>query len=189
MHCSSVQGKLQSPLQCCSTKEAQSRQCVTAVSCGGLLFTQGAVTQHKCTAAMSKANRNPHISVMLCKRGSQQAVCHCSYTCEDLLFTQGAVTQHKCTAALSKAKCNPNSMFVPLQFTCENLPFIQVCSDSTSMHCRTGQGRIASLLFSAALQKHLTACLCHCNSPMEICPSYRCAVMQHQCIAELVKAE
>jgi hypothetical protein len=29
-------------------------------------------------------------------------------------------------------------------------------------HCTTGQGKIASLLFSAALQSSLTACLCHC---------------------------
>jgi len=38
-----------------------------------------------------------------------------------------------------------------------------VCSDATSMHCSTGQGKKASLLFSAALQTSFTACLCHCN--------------------------
>ncbi|DBB03025.1 TPA: hypothetical protein ACH3X1_013444, partial [Trebouxia sp. C0004] len=38
-----------------------------------------------------------------------------------------------------------------------------VCSDATPMHCSTGLGKIASLLFSAALQTSLTACLCHCN--------------------------
>jgi len=31
------------------------------------------------------------------------------------------------------------------------------------MHCRTGQGKIASLLFSAALQTSLIAALCHCS--------------------------
>ena len=31
------------------------------------------------------------------------------------------------------------------------------------MHCSTGHGRTASLLFSAALQNRLTARLCHCN--------------------------
>ncbi len=41
--------------------------------------------------------------------------------------------------------------------------FIQVCRDATPKHCSSGQGRIASPLFSAALQTSLTACLCHCN--------------------------
>ena len=31
------------------------------------------------------------------------------------------------------------------------------------MHSTTGQGNLASLLFSAALQTSLTAGLCHCN--------------------------
>ncbi len=31
------------------------------------------------------------------------------------------------------------------------------------MHCSTGQGKIASLLSSAALQNRLLAGLCHCN--------------------------
>jgi len=37
------------------------------------------------------------------------------------------------------------------------LLFIQVCSDATPKHCSTGQGRIASPLFSAALQNRPTA--------------------------------
>ncbi len=41
--------------------------------------------------------------------------------------------------------------------------FIQVCSDALAMHCSNGPGKIAPLLFSAALQNKLTACLCHCN--------------------------
>ncbi|DBB03186.1 TPA: hypothetical protein ACH3X1_013314 [Trebouxia sp. C0004] len=39
----------------------------------------------------------------------------------------------------------------------------QVCSDATPKHCSTGQGRIASPVFSVALQNRLTACLCHCK--------------------------
>ncbi len=31
------------------------------------------------------------------------------------------------------------------------------------MHCSTGQGKMRSALFSAALQNRLTAGLCHCN--------------------------
>ncbi|DBA96997.1 TPA: hypothetical protein ACH3X1_015280 [Trebouxia sp. C0004] len=33
-----------------------------------------------------------------------------------------------------------------------------VCSHATPLHCSTGQGRIASPLFCAALQNRLTAC-------------------------------
>ena len=118
----------------------------------------------------------------------------------------------------------------------QSLLFVGVYSDKTPMHCTTGQGRIASLLSSVALQKKLTAGLCHCNytyadlpfihacsdatamhcstgqgkiasplfcllcktgsqqpcataiAPVMICPSYRCAVMQDQCTAALVRA-
>jgi len=52
---------------------------------------------------------------------------------------------------------------VPLQLHLWTFAFMQVCSDSPQMHCSTGQGKIASLLFSAALQTGLTACLCHCS--------------------------
>jgi len=38
-----------------------------------------------------------------------------------------------------------------------------VCSEPAPMHCNTGQGKTASLLFSAALQTSLTAGLCLCN--------------------------
>ena len=31
------------------------------------------------------------------------------------------------------------------------------------MHCRTGQGKIASPLLSAVVLNRLTACLCHCK--------------------------
>ena len=40
---------------------------------------------------------------------------------------------------------------------------MQLCSDATPMHCSTGQGKIASPLFSAALQTRLTAALCRCD--------------------------
>ena len=54
-------------------------------------------------------------------------------------------------------------MLVSLQIHLGDLLFIQVCSDATPKPCSTGQGKIASPLFSAALQTKLTACLCHCN--------------------------
>ena len=99
------------------------------------------VTHHKCSATLFRAKCNPHCSVLLCKRGSQQAVCHCSYTCGDLLF-------------------------------------IQVSSDPAHMLCNTVQGKMQSPLFSAALQKRLTAGSVSLHlTPMEICSSYRCSVL------------
>jgi len=108
-----------------------------------------------------------------------------------------AALQNSLTAALCHCNC-----------TYGDLLFIQVCSDATQVHYNTGQGKTASLLFSAALQNRLTAALCHCNpkpvllcnsrshlvwvtavTPMEICCSYRCAVMQHQCTAAIAGVE
>jgi len=43
------------------------------------------------------------------------------------------------------------------KYTYGDLLFIQVYSDAKPMHCSTGQGRIASPQFSAALQNRLTA--------------------------------
>ena len=61
-----------------------------------------------------------------------------------------------CKTGSQQALCHCN-------YTYADLLFIQVCSDATPMHCSTGQGKIASLLFSAALLTKLTAILCHCN--------------------------
>jgi len=134
------------------------------------------------------------------------ALCHCIYTCGDLLFIQvcsdatpmhcspgqgrialplfSAALQTRLTAALCHCK-----------YIYGDLLFIQVCSDATPKHCSTGQDRLALPLFSAALQTRLTAvtrprqpCVT-AFTPMEICSSYRFAVMQHQCTAALVRAE
>ncbi len=81
-------------------------------------------------------------------------------------------------------------MLVPLQsHTSKHFLFIQVCSDATPMHCSTAQGKIASLLFNAALQNRLTACLCHSSYTLEICSLYRCALMHYQITTALVNAE
>ncbi len=69
-----------------------------------------------------------------------------------------------------------------------DLLFVEVCSDATPMQRSTGQGRIASRLFSASKQAHSRHCVT-ATRPMEISSSYTCAVMQHQCTAALVRAE
>ena len=63
-----------------------------------------------------------------------------------------AALQNSLTAAL--CHCN---------YTYEDLLIIQVCSDTTLMHCSTVLGNMLFPLLSAALQKRLTAALCHCN--------------------------
>ena len=148
MQCSSVQGKMQSPLfsaallnrlpqgtnavqlcsgqnavptvQCCSAKQAHTRQFVTADTPMEICCTyRCAVTLHQCSAALFRAKCNPHCSVLLCNEGSQQAVFHCSYTYGVLLY-------------------------------------IQVCSDPAQMLCSKVQGKMQSPLFSAALLNRLT---------------------------------
>ncbi len=174
MHCSSVQGKMQSPLfsaalqnrltagsvsmqlhlwryalqtsvdavptvQCCSAKQAHSRQCVTALTPMEICLSyRCAVTQHQCTAALFRAKCSPHCSVRLKQAHSRQCVT-ALYIYGDLLFTyRCAVAQHKSTAAVMRAKCIPtaqscyakhaHSMLVSLQLhLCGHLLFIHVC--------------------------------------------------------------
>ena len=71
-------------VQCCSAKEAHSRQCVTAVTpikiCSSYRCSAAhhvcssayrcAVTQHTCSATLFRAKCNPHCSVLLYKRGN-----------------------------------------------------------------------------------------------------------------------
>ncbi len=106
---------------CCSAKQAHNKHCVIAIApweiCSSYLCV---VMQHQSPAALVRAHKLPHCSVLLCKTGSQQALCHCNCTLGDLLF-------------------------------------IHVCSDATPKPCSTGQGKIASPLFIAALQNRLTA--------------------------------
>ena len=64
-----------------------------------------------------------------------------------------------------------------------------VCSDATPMHCSIGQGKIApccSVLLCKTGSQHACATAI---TPMEICSSYRCAVLQDQCTAALVRAK
>ena len=42
-------------------------------------------------------------------------------------------------------------------YTCEDLLFVEVCSDPTPVHCNTVQGNMLSPLLSAALQDRLAA--------------------------------
>ncbi len=134
--------------------------------------------QHQCTAALVKAEQLSHCSVLLCKTGSQQPCATAITLMEVCSLYRCALMQHLCTAALVKAEqlacCSVllcKNMFTAAlchySYTYGDLLFIQVCSDATPMHCNTGHGRTAGLLFSAALQNRLTAALCHCSYTYE----------------------
>jgi len=56
-----------------------------------------------------------------------------------------------CKTGSQQALCHCN-------YTFGGLLFKQACSAATPMHCSTGQGKMHSPLFSAALQNRLTAC-------------------------------
>ena len=144
--------------------QAHSRQCVTAVTPVESCYSyRCAVTQHKCTADLFKANCNPHCSVLLWQTGSQQALFDCSHTCGGLLSSYWcAVTHHECTAALFRAKCNfccsmllcktaSQQAVCHCNYTYGHSLLIQVCSDPAQVHCSTAQGKMQLPLFCAAL--------------------------------------
>jgi len=150
-NCSTVQGKMHSPLLSQLCNQAHSRHWVTAVTPVEICHSyRCAVSKHSKTAALFRANRIPHCSVLLLKTGSQQALCHCNYTCGDL-------------------------------------PFIQVCSEQALKNCSTIQGKMHSHC-SVSSATRLTAGSVSLQLHLEICHSYRCAVSKHPKTAALFRA-
>ena len=84
-----------------------------------------AVMQHQSTAALVRAEKLPHCSVLLCKTGPQHA-CATGITPMEICSSyRGAVMQHQSTAALVRA---------------EKLPHCSVllCKTGTQHACATG---------------------------------------------------
>ena len=98
MLCNTVQGKMPPTVQCCSAKEAHSRQCVTAVTPMEICSSYRCpVTQHNAQqATLFRAKCNPHCSVLLCKRGSQQAVCCHSRQCVTAVTPVEICSSYRC---------------------------------------------------------------------------------------------
>ncbi len=65
----------------------------------------------------------------------------------------------QCIPYCSVLLCKPGSQqaLYHCSYTYEYLPFTQVCSEPTSMHCNTVQGKMHSPLLSATVQARLTA--------------------------------
>ncbi len=126
-----------------------------------------AVMQHQSTVAMVRAKQLPCCSMLLCKTGSQHA-CAIANTPMEICFSyRCAVMQHQSPAALVRAhklphcsnllcKTGSQQALCQCNYTLGDLLFIHVCSDATPKPCSTGQGKMASPLFCAALQNRLT---------------------------------
>ena len=200
-HCSTGQGRKASPLFSAALQNRHTAcMCHWSHTYGDLLFIQvcsDATPKHCSTGQGRKAS--PLFSAALQNRPTA-CLCHWNHTYGDLLFIQGcsdAAPKHCSTGQGRKAsplftaalQNRLTACSCHWNHTYEDMLFIQVCSHATPKHCSTGQGKKASPLFSAALQNRLTACLCTGSTPMEICSSYRGAVMQHQSTAALVRAE
>ena len=192
-----------STVQCCSAKQAHSRQCVTAVTPMEICSSyRCAVTKQQSTAARFRARCSFHCSVLLCKTGSQQAVCHCSYTYGDLLFIQvysdqatkhcskvqgkNAVSTVLCCSAKQAGSRQSVTAVTPMEtIAYGDLLFVQLCSDLATKHCCKVQGKNAVYTVQccsakqAGSRQSVTAV-----TPMETCSSNRCAVTQQKALQQ-----
>ena len=189
-------------VQCCSTKEDHSRQCVTALTPMEICSSYRCpVAHHKCFATLFRAKCNPHCSVLLCKRGSQQAVCHCSYPYGDLLFIQvsSGTSQMLCNSVQGKMQSPLFSAALQKRLTAGSVSLklhlwrfalhtgVQWHITNALQHC-SGQNAIPTVQCCSAKEAHSRQCVT-ALTPVELCPSYRCAVTQHKCSATLFRAK
>ena len=187
-------------VQCCSAKQAHSRQCFIAVTLVEICsLYRCAVTQHKCSAALFRAKCTPHCSVLLCKEGSQQAVFHCSYTCGDLLFIQ--VCSDPAQMHCSKGKMQSLLFSAALQnrLTAGSVslqshlwmfavhPGVHWPSTNAMQLC-SGQNAVPTVQCCSAKQAHSRQCFIAVTL-MEICCTSGCAMTQHKCSAALFRAK
>ena len=174
VHCSCLQGKLQSPL---FSAALQTR--LTAGRLSLRLHLWRSAFLYRCAVpspnALQLCSGQNAISTVQCWSANQA---HCRKfviavtpleTCShDMLSYRFAVAQHQCTAALFKAKCSPHCAVLVYKpgsqqavchcgHTCGDLLFIQVCSGPAPVHCSSLQGKMQSSLCSAGLQTRLTA--------------------------------
>ena len=152
-------------------KTGSQHDCATALTLMEICSSyRCALKQHQCTATLVKAEELACCSVLLCKTGSQHDYATAVTPMEICSSYRCAVMQHQCTAALVKAeqlaccsvllcKNRVTAALCHCSYTYGGLLCIQLCSDAALMHCSTGQGRTAGLLFSAALQKHVHSSL------------------------------
>ncbi len=195
MHCSCVQGKLQSPLFCFALQTAlQPAMWHCRYTYGDCSSYRCAVTHPNCTTALLRAKCNPHHpSVLL---GSQQA-CVTAVTPKEICSAyRCAVTLHICTAAVFKAKCNPYCSVLlckgDLQqaYVTTVVP-MEICS---VYRCAVTHHKCTAAVFKAKCDPHCSALLgktqamCHCRYTHGDCSSYRSVLTHPKCTTALFTA-
>ena len=205
MHCSKVQGKMESPLFSAAQQDwLASGLCHCKYTYEDLLFTQVCTdpTPVHCNTVQGKV-QSPLISAAE-QDWLASGLYHCKYTYEDLLFiqvfsdptpvhcstVQGNMQSPLLTAAqqdwLASGLCH-------CKYTYEDLLFIQVCSDPTPVHCSTGLSKMQSPLICAAEQDWLASGLYHCKYTYEHlllqCCLYRCMGVSQACSNRLIKQD
>ena len=169
MHCSSLQGKMQSSL--CSAG-LQTRLTAGSVSLRLHLWRHALHTnlQWPSTSALQLSSRQNAVLTVQCWFTNQahSRQCVTAVTPLDICSSyRFAMAQHLCTAALFKAKfsphcsvllCKPGSQqeVSHCSYTFGDLLFIQVCSGPAPVHCSSLQGKMQSSLCNAGLQTRLT---------------------------------
>ena len=110
-----------------------------------------AAVQNRFTAGVVSATTPMEICFPYrCAVSQQKCTQHC--------FWQNATPHVQCSCAKQV-----HSRLFQCNYTCGDVLFIQVCSDTAPVHCNTVSGTMQSPMFSAALQDRLTAGLCQCN--------------------------
>ena len=134
---------------------------------GDLLFSyRGAVMQHQSTAALVRAEKLPHCSLLLCKTGPQHACATAVTPMEICSSYRGAVMQHQSTAALAGQKRLPtvhccsakqaDSMLMPLESHLWRFALhtgVQSCNTKALQHW-SGQKSFPTVQCCSAKQAH-----------------------------------
>ena len=173
MHCSKVQGKMQSELFGAALQHRLTAGTDCSDTYGGLLtLYKCAVTQYQCTAALLRAKCNPHCSVLLCRTGSQQALFDCSDTYGGLPSTNALQLMAECSSHCS----------VPLRKTGSQQALYD-CSHTyggllSPYRCAVTQYQCTAALLRAKCNPHCSVLLCRTShsrhnltavTPTEVC--------------------
>ena len=191
---------------CCCTRQAHSMRCVMHYTYVGWLFVQvcrDPTPMHiqvcsdpaHCSKVQGKT-QSPLFSAALQNRlGSRQ--CVTAFTHMEICSSYRCAVTQQCSKVQGKMQTPLFSDGLQNRLTSGSVSlhlhiwrFALHTGAATPMHCSIDQGKMQFPLFQcrSAKQTHSR----HCDNavtPVGICPSYRCAVLQHQCIAALVRAK
>ena len=119
--------------------------------------------------------------MLVCKSGLQPASANAIKPMDISSSYRCAVMQQQSTAALFRATCTPSFSVLLCKTGSKHACAI---SATEALQHWSGINAIPAVQCCSAKQAHSMLCVT-ANTPMEICSSYRCAVMHHQTIAAL----